>query len=322
MPEIFTLRSIETNGISVRAAVEGSGPLVILVHGFPELWYSWRHQIGPLAAAGFRVVAPDVRGYGGSDKPHAVEAYDMASLMADIVGIIDHFAEDRATLIGHDWGAPICWNTAALHPERVAAVAGLSVPYRKRGRTSTISLWKKLYADKFFYQLYFQEEGVAEAELESDVRASLRKIYYSASGDAPSSQEWLQRPPDTSLLDALTDPDPFPAWMTAEDLDYYVENFSAGGFRGPLNRYRNQDRDFDRLPQMGAVPILQPACFLAGSKDIVRRFVPGHDGYEHPDENCADLRLSRIIEGEGHWIQQEAPDQVNAALLEFLRTLS
>lgn len=317
----FPLQMIETNGIRLRAAVQGDGPLVILVHGWPELWYTWRHQINPIAGAGYRVVAPDMRGYGGSDKPHAVEAYDMASLMADVVGIIDALGEQTAILIGHDWGAPICWNTATLHADRISAVAGLSVPHSKRGPGSVIKLWQKIYQDKFFYQNYFQPEGVAEGELEADVRTSLRKIYYGLSGDAASQDSWLQRPAAETLLGALEDPDPFPAWLSLADLDYFVANFQAGGFRGPLNRYRNQQRDFDMLPEMGLNPVTQPACFIAGDKDMVRSFVPGHDTYKNPAVNCSDLRINKVLDGVGHWVQQEAPDQVNAALLEFLASL-
>ena len=322
MYDQFTLTEFQTNGISLRAAVEGSGPLLILVHGWPELWYSWRHQIKPLAAAGYRVIAPDVRGYGGSAKPYPVEAYDMATLMADVIGLIDAVGEDRAILIGHDWGAPICWNTAALYPDRVAAVAGLSVPYRKRANAPAIDLWRQIYQGKFFYQVYFQEEGVAEHELEANVRTALRKIYYSISGDAPSLDTWLQRPPSSTLLEAWIDPEPFPAWLTSTDLDYYVANFEASGFRGPLNRYRNQTRDFVTLPDMGAKPVHQPSCFIGGSKDVVRYFVPGLDLYADPGSNCTDLRVSTIIEGVGHWVQQEAPEAVNAALLRFLRGLA
>jgi pimeloyl-ACP methyl ester carboxylesterase len=312
---------IETNGIALRAAVEGDGPLVIMVHGFPELWYSWRHQIKPVARAGYRVVALDVRGYGGSDKPHPVEAYDMASLMADLVGVIDAFGERVAILVGHDWGAPICWNTAALHGDRVAAVAGLSVPYRRRGEISGIELWRRIYKDKFFYQLYFQAEGVAESEMGADVRTSLRKIYYSISGDAASLESWLQRPSGATLLEALTDPDVLPAWLTPEDLDYFVSNFEAGGFRGPINRYRNQERDFANLPEMGIRPVAQPSCFIAGSNDLVRHFVPGYDLYADVAANCTDLRSTRIVDGAGHWVQQEAPREVTAALLDFLASL-
>ena len=318
MYDQFTLTELQTNGITVRAAVEGDGPLVMMVHGWPELWYSWRHQIKPIAAAGYRVIVPDVRGYGGSDKPYPVEAYDMATMMADVVGLIDTMGEDQAILIGHDWGAPICWNTATLHPERVAAVAGLSVPHRKRGSVPAIQLWRQIYKDQFFYQLYFQDEGVAERELEADVRVALRKIYYSVSGNAPSLDTWVKRPPTATFLEAFTDPDPFPAWMTSDDLDYFVANFAASGFRGPLNRYRNQERDFANLPDMGVQPVQQPSCFIAGSKDVVRRFVPGMDLYADAGAHCADFRFSCIIEGAGHWVQQEAPGEVNEALLRFL----
>lgn len=321
MHEQFSLRTLRTNGITVRAAVEGQGPLVIMVHGWPELWYSWRHQIKPIAAAGYQVVVPDVRGYGGSDKPYPVEAYDMATMMADVVGLIDAMGAEQAILIGHDWGAPICWNTAALHPQRIAAVAGLSVPYRKRAPVPGIQLWRQLYKDKFFYQIYFQQEGVAEREVEADVRVSLRKIYYSISGNAPSLTSWLQRPPTPTLLEAFVDPEPFPSWLSAADLDYFVENFQRSGFRGPFNRYRNQERDFANLPDMGLKPVEQPSCFIAGSKDVVRSFVPGMDAYADAGALCTDFRGATLIEGAGHWVQQEAPEAVNAALLEFLRGL-
>lgn len=319
MHDQFTLQTIETNDIKLRVAVEGDGPLVIMVHGWPELWYSWRHQIKPLADAGYRVVAPDMRGYGGSDKPHAVEAYDMTHLMADVVGLIDAFGDDKAILVGHDWGAPIVWNTASLHPNRVAAVAGLSVPYRKRGRVSHMAFWRKV---KLFYQLYFQDEGIAEAEFEADVRTALRKVYYAASGDSPSADGWFNGSVSGGLLGAFIDPDPFPPWMTEVDLDYFISNFEAGGFRGPINRYRNQDRDFQMLPDMGAVPVLQPSCFIAGSKDFVRNFIPRRDSYEDVSSNCSDFRHKTIIEGAGHWVQQEAPAEVNAALFAFLATLN
>jgi pimeloyl-ACP methyl ester carboxylesterase len=317
----FKLQTITSNGIRVRAAVEGEGPLVIMVHGWPELWYSWRHQIKVVAEAGYRVVVPDVRGYGGSDCPHDVNAYDMMNLMDDVVGLIDAFGEQQAILIGHDWGAPIVWNTAALHACRVAAVAGLSVPYRPRGELSTIALWRKLYHDKFFYQVYFQKDGVAEAELAADVRASLRKIYYAGSGDVPNADAWINRAPADNLLEGFVDPDPFPDWLSDDDLDYLVANFVQSGFRGAINRYRNQQRDFDRLPTMGVAPIEQPSCFIAGSKDLVRSFVRPLDPYEDVASHCRDFRGKTIIEGAGHWVQQEAPAEVNAALLSFLGSL-
>jgi len=317
----FELRTFRSNGVALRAAVAGDGPPVILVHGFPELWYSWRHQIGPIAEAGWRVIAPDVRGYGGSDKPEPVAAYDMATMIADVIGLIDAAGAEKAVLIGHDWGAPICWNTAALHPERVTAVAGLSVPHRPRGPAPLIALWRKLYAGRFLYQLYFQAEGVAEAELEADVPAALRKIYFSASGDRPAaSQAWLDKGPDARLLEGMIDPSPFPDWLDSGDIAYYADAFRAGGFRGPLNRYRNQERDWEMLPALSKARITPPSCFIAGARDIVRSFVPGSDAYADAGAVCDDFRGTTLIDGEGHWIQQEAPAQVTAALLAFLAT--
>jgi pimeloyl-ACP methyl ester carboxylesterase len=320
MADNFTLDLFDTNGIRLRAALEGEGPLVILVHGWPELWYSWRHQIRAVAEAGFRVVAPDVRGYGGSDKPHPVEAYDMLQLTADVAGLIDTLDEEQAILVGHDWGAPICWNTALLYPDRVRAVAGLSVPYFPRGEISSIELYKRLYAGRFFYQLYFQEEGVAEAEFEADVRKALRQIYYLASGDRTEAvaEVMLAKKPGDDMLGGLPDPDPFPDWLSAADLDYYTAAFTEGGFRGPLNRYRAQHRDWELLADYAGHKIAQPSCLIAGTLDPVRSFAPGLDLYQQAGAHCTDYRGTTLIDGEGHWIQQEAPDSVNRALLAFL----
>jgi len=321
--ESYSLQFFDTNGIRVRAAVEGDGPLVIMVHGFPELWYSWRHQIRAVAAAGYRVVAPDVRGYGGSDKPQAIDSYDMREMTADVVGLIDALGEDSAILVGHDWGAPIVWNTAFLHPDRISAVAGLSVPARPRGETSTLDLWRTLYEGRFFYQLYFLEEGVAEAELEADMHATFRKLFLYGSGDIdPAVRAALSdKPLGSGWLDGMPDPDVLPDWITAADIDYFAANFSAGGFRGPLNRYRAQQRDWELLPELSNLRIAQPSCFIAGSRDGVRNFIPGVDMFETAGEYCADFRGATIVDGVGHWVQQEAPDEVNRALLAFLAQL-
>lgn len=319
VPDVV-LKEVETNGVTLRVAEAGEGPLVIFVHGWPELWYSWRQQIGPVAEAGYRAVAIDVRGYGGSDKPHDVEAYAMRTLAADVAGVVDAYGERSAVLVGHDWGAPICWHTALLHPDRVRAVAGLSVPYFPRRPMSTIDLYEKLYADRFFYQLYFQEEGVAEAELEADVRDALRKVYYSVSGDSGGKGlHGTRKPPSATLLEGLVDPQPFPSWLTEEDLDYYVDAFEKGGFRGPLNRYRCQHSDWEDLTELDGARIGQPSFFIAGSLDPVRSFVPGMDVYADPGAACDDFRGKVIVEGKGHWVQQEAPEEVTRALLGFLR---
>jgi pimeloyl-ACP methyl ester carboxylesterase len=317
MPDLQTL---ETNGIRLRAAVEGDGPLVIMVHGFPELWYSWRHQIRPLARAGYRVVALDLRGYGGSTKPRPVEAYAMTSLMADVIGVIDAFGEQTAILVGHDWGAPICWNTAALHADRVAAVAGLSVPYRKRGATSAIALWRRLYRDKFFYQLYFQEPGVAEAELGADHARTLRMIYYGASGEGAGTFI-AEKPADAKMLDGLVDPDPLPSFITADDVATYAAAYAKSGWHGPINRYRAQGLDAADLGQIDSGDLTQPAAFVGGELDAVRQFMPGLDLFDFAPNHCKDFRGSTIVPGVGHWVQQEAPDATNAALDEFLDAL-
>ncbi len=312
---------IVTNGVRLRCVVEGDGPLAIMVHGWPESWYSWRHQIDPVREAGYRVVVPEVRGYGDSDAPEPVEAYDMENMIGDVLGLIDHFGEQQAVLIGHDWGAPIVWNTTALHPKRVRAVVAMSVPYSPRGKMSSTKLWQMLYPNRFFYQLYFQKPGVAEAEFEADIGTSLRKIYYSGSGDAPKGMFSADKPPDARMLDDIPNPEVLPAWLTEQDLDYYTVQFKKSGFRGPLNRYRNQDRDWENLTGLTNARVTKPACFIAGSRDAVLRFVPGVDLVEYMKRWVDDLRLCRIIDGAGHWIQQERPQEVNAVLLEFLAGL-
>jgi pimeloyl-ACP methyl ester carboxylesterase len=318
---VHHFETIATNGVNLRCVVEGQGPLAILVHGWPESWYSWRHQIDPLVAAGYRVVVPDVRGYGGSDKPEPVDAYDMETLIGDVLGLMQHFGAARALLVGHDWGAPIVWNTTALYPERVSAVVGLSVPYAPRGKISSIALWQQIYAGRFFYQLYFQQPERPERELEADVRSTLRKVFYAASGDAPRGVFHTDKKPDAGLLDDLPDPKTLPGWLTREDLDYYVSQFQASGFRGPLNRYRNQERDWQRLTALTGARITRPACFIAGSRDSVLRFVPNVDLVENMKRWVDDLRICTLIEGAGHWVQQERPAEVNALLMRFLASL-
>jgi pimeloyl-ACP methyl ester carboxylesterase len=321
MPIAPDFQTIRTNGVNLRCVVEGDGPLVIMVHGWPESWYSWRHQIGPVRDSRHRVVVPDVRGYGGSDAPEAVEAYDMQNMVGDVLGLIDHFGEKQAILFGHDWGAPIVWSTAALHPDRVRAVAALSVPYSPRGKISSIALWRQIYAGRFFYQIYFQEPGLAEAEFEADIRTALRKIYFSGSGDAPKGMFRADKSPAARMLDDLPDPPILPAWLTEEDLDYYVSQFKKSGFRGPLNRYRNQQRDWEHLTALNGARITRPACFIAGSRDGVLRFVPNVDLVENMKRWMDDLRVCEIIDGAGHWIQQERPERVTTLLLEFLESL-
>lgn len=317
----YDFHRIPTNGIHLRAVVEGKGPLCILVHGWPESWYSWRHQIDPLVKAGHRVCVPDVRGYGGSDKPDAIEAYDLKSITDDIVGLIDALGEKQAILVGHDWGAPIIWTTAVLHPARVSAACGMSVPFLGRPHRPATELYRQIFKDEFFYQLYFQQPGVAEAELEGDIRTALRKVYFNASGDAPGNTFLPKKAPTGRMLDDLVDPDPLPKWLTEEDIEYYAREFEQSGFRGPLNRYRNFERDWEMLPELGERMVEQPSMFLAGSKDPVLRFIPGMNLFDVTGPLYKDLRVKRLVEGAGHWVQQERPEETNAALIEFLRGL-
>jgi pimeloyl-ACP methyl ester carboxylesterase len=313
---------VQTNGIRLRVALAGRGPLVVLVHGWPESWYSWRHQIPALVEAGYRVAAPDVRGYGGSDKPAAIEAYSLKEMCTDVAGLIESLGERQAILVGHDWGAPIVWHTSLFFPERVRAVAGLSVPHAGRGPAPRIELFRNIYKDRFFYQIYFQQPGVAEAELEADVRTSLRKIYYGSSGERLKTGPRPNKLPDAKYLDGMTDPDPLPDWLTRDDLDYYVGEFERSGFRGPLNRYRTAEIDFAQQAEVANRRVEQPAAFIAGSLDPVLAFLPGVDMIARMREHVTDLRLVRIFDGAGHRIQQERPAEVNAALLEFLGGLT
>lgn len=323
MPEFST---IQLPDVKIRAAIEGSGPLVMMVHGFPESWYSYRHQMAPIAAAGFTACAIDVRGYGGSDKPYPVADYAMEKMIGDVTGVIEALSPDKqAVLIGHDWGAPIVWNTALVRPDRVRAVAGLSVPYMGVPARPFTEFIDEIFTrrGRFFYQAYFQKEGVAEAEAEADVRDFLRKFYYAISGDAPDGTWPLDKTVNDTLLHRLPDPDPFPAWLTPGDLDYYVGEFERSGLRGPINRYRNHDRDFAYLQQFKDRKIEQPSLFVGGERDLVLKMIPGRtaDFEATMRTQLTDLRGFVLLPGCGHWTQQERPREVTAALLKWLREL-
>ena len=308
---------IAANDINIHIAEQGEGPLVLLLHGFPELWYSWRQQLPALADAGYHVVAPDVRGYGRTDAPEPVESYSMRNLAADAVGVLDALSAERAVVVGHDWGAPIAWHCALLHPDRFSAVVALSVPYTRRSRTPPIQAFKRTFADNFFYILYFQEPGVAEAELEADVRESMRLTLYTWSGDAPKGAAFAGKPKGAKLLEGMPEPERLPPWLTEADLDYYVREFERTGFRGGLNRYRNMDRDWEELAHLEDATVQQPALFVAGDRDPVL-------GFTKMDAMTADvpnLRKVAMLPGCGHWTQQERPGEVNQELLEFLPSL-
>lgn len=313
--------TVRNGDIALNVAVAGSGPLILCVHGWPELWYSWRHQLTHFAARGYTVAAMDVRGYGGSSKPHDIAAYTLRNLASDVAAVAEALGGGKAILFGHDWGAPIAWTTSVLYPQTITAVAGLSVPYIPMSDAPFTDLATQIYGDRFFYQTYFQAEGVAEAEMEADVPAALRKVYFALSGGAPLNK-WLDhKPVDAKLLEGMDDPNPYPAWMSDADLKVYADAFTAGGFRGPVNRYRAQRLDPAELTAIAGQPVTQPAFFVAGERDAVRAFIPGMDLYADPGAACADFRGSVIIPGAGHWVQQEAPAETNAALQAFLTAL-
>ena len=310
-------RRIATNGISLNIAEAGQGPLVLLLHGFPESWYSWRHQFAPLAAAGYHVIAPDMRGYGKSDKPAEITAYNQVEVVNDIIGLIPALGYEQAVVIGHDWGAPTAWATALFHPGKVRAVGGLSVPFMPRAPMPPMAMLRAAFKGQFFYQLYFQEPGVAEAEFEKDIRGALRKFLVMAGGET----DLTKLPPKTEhddLLSNLPDPATLPGWLSEADLDFYAGEFARSGMRGPLNYYRNHDLTWE-LTAGAPTQIHQPAMFVAGTADGVVMMAAA--AIEAMPSFVTDLRINRMIPGIGHWTQQEAPEAVNEAILEFLRAV-
>jgi pimeloyl-ACP methyl ester carboxylesterase len=320
-------RFVNTNGIRMHIAEQGKGALVILCHGFPESWYSWRHQIRALADAGYRVVAPDMRGFGRSGRPHAVEAYTQPTLVGDMVGLLHALGEETAVIAGHDWGAPVAWNAALMRPDLFPAVIALSVPYTPRtvvrieGRpVRPTEMFKILAGESFLYLLYFQEPGVAEAELEADVRHWLRGFFFTASGDMPPEKvRFLGMPKSSLFSDAFEFPEKLPDWLTEQDLDYYAGEFERTGFRGGLNWYRNFDRSWEQMAAFTDAGITVPALFIAGDRDgVIAASRPALDALP---QTVPKLRDSILLEGCGHWTQQERPEEVSRAMLDFLEKL-
>ena len=299
-------------------AEQGGGPLVLLCHGFPESWYSWRHQIPALAAAGYRAAAPDMRGYGGTDRPEAIDQYTQLHHVGDMIGVLDALSVDTAVIVGHDWGAPVAWNAALLRPDRFRAVVALSVPYAPRGGAVPTRGLANAAGDRFMYMLYFQTPGVAEAELERDVRRSLRAILYTGSGDCPPDHAWHPIMPNLGktarVLDALVDPPSLPRWLAQADLDFYVAEFERTGFRGGLNWYRNLDRTWELMAAWHGAKVTVPALFVAGDRDLVLEMRPA----DRQHDVVPNLRRSTILPGCGHWTQQERPTDVNTEIVRFL----
>ncbi|MEM9620855.1 MAG: alpha/beta hydrolase [Pseudomonadota bacterium] len=312
-------RRVATNGITLNIAEQGdpTAPLVLMCHGFPESWYSWRHQFAPLAETGYYAVAADMRGYGESDKPHAVKAYNQVEVCNDIIGLIPALGHQQAIVLGHDWGAPTAWGCALRFPELVSAVGVLSVPFSPRPEAPPLDTLKMLFKDQFFYQLYFQTEGVAEAEFEQDVRTALRKFYHMGSAQMDLTTLGAKAA-DADLLSDLPNPEQLGDWISPADLDFYVGEFTHSGFRGPLNYYRNLNLTWE-LTADAPKEILQPALFVAGDKDGVVTMAA--QALQEMPKYVKDLRTNTLLPGVGHWTQQEAPEQVNDHLLTFLAGL-
>ncbi|GAA1410259.1 alpha/beta hydrolase [Kitasatospora putterlickiae] len=318
-------RHVQVNGVRLHVAEQGRGPLVLLLHGFPESWYAWRHQFAPLAEAGYRVVAVDQRGCARSEQPESVDAYTLLHLVGDVTGLIRELGEERAVLVGHDWGAPVAWTTATLRPDLVRGVAGLSVPPLPTLGPPPLAEARERFGEGF-YQLYFQRPGVADAELARDPHATFRRMLFSGSGDFARDggpRAWVVGEGGT-LLDGTVDPERLPDWLSEADIEALVADYAEHGeraFTGGLNWYRNIDRNNELLAGLAGRPVEVPALYVTGDQDLGAALVP---------EEVTRLLLANLtprlyrrvtLPGVGHWTQQESPAEVTAALLDFLRHL-
>ncbi|MFD6879059.1 MULTISPECIES: alpha/beta fold hydrolase [unclassified Streptomyces] len=318
-----THRLVPSPAGRIHVVEQGAGPLVLLVHGFPESWYSWRHQMPVLAAAGYRVAAIDVRGYGRSSKPGDREAYRMLELVEDNVAVVHALGERSAVIIGHDWGSAIAANSALTRPDVFRAVGMLSVPYAPRGGPRPSEVFASMGGDEEFYISYFQEPGRAEAEIEPDVRGWLAGFYAAMSAgtrpapDAPSPH-FVSRGQGGRLRDRFPS-DRLPAWLGEDDLDVYSGEFERTGMSGGLNRYRNMDRDWKDLADFDGAPITQPSLFIGGDLDASTTWLT--DAIRAFPTTLPGLLSSRILDDCGHWIQQEHPTEVNRLLTDWLASL-
>ena len=318
MPFEFRFRTAPVNGIEMNVAEYGTGPLVLLCHGWPELWYSWRHQLVALAAAGFRAVAPDMRGFGRTSAPADVAAYTIFHTVGDMVALVAALGETRAAIVGHDWGAPVAWHAAQFRPDIFTAVVGMSVPHRRRGRTAPLETLRKAGKADYYY-LYFQEQA-AEDEFARDARFTLRRILTIGSGDTPRDHKmsmYVDRA--RGFLGSSREDYPLPAWLSEADLDVFAAEYQRSGFRGGLNWYRNIDRNWELLAPWHGARVMQPALFIAGTNDAVITGSMGKRALDDLESVVPNLKRKILLEGAGHWIQQERPDEVNAALIAFLR---
>ncbi len=317
----YNTSSLVVNNKKFKAVITGNGPLVLLVHGWPETWVSWKEQINFISKLGYKVCAFNTRGYGESFSPNEIKDYSLKYFMEDIIDIISYFNTDKAILIGHDWGAPICWTTAAYYKEKVSAIIGLSVPYTRRGKISSTKLWKNLYKNIFFYQNYFQKTSIPEKELEKDILSSLQKIYYWCSAEGYYDKIKTSKDINSGLLDNIPLPKDRLKWLRNDNLEAMVKDFEKSGFKGSLNRYRAQEIDWIELQELDKLTITPPSLFIGGEYDPVRKFIKDYDSYKHAGKFCENFKGSYIIKQAGHWVQQEKPKEVNQIIKKFLVNL-
>lgn len=319
-PIVAENRKVKVNGIDMHVQVQGSGPAVLLCHGFPELHRSWRHQIKALSAQGFRVIAPDLRGYGQTDSLKQLTAYSVVEIVKDLTDLLDVLGEKSCSIVGHDFGAVLAWNACLLQPERFRAVAALSVPYSQRGPEAPIATLKKLTGDRFFYIDYFQQLGVADAELDLDIARSLRAQYFSFSAEGERRRRALAPAfRNAKFLDTLVNPGSVPSWMGEAEFAQYVTDYKLNGFAGPLNWYRNLDKNWELLAKFENAKVMQPAIFVTGEQDPVR--AQTRRNFERLPETVPNLKQSVILNNCGHWTQQEKPEEVSRLLITFLKSL-
>jgi pimeloyl-ACP methyl ester carboxylesterase len=314
-------RRVKTNGIELHLVEAGpdDGPVVVLAHGFPELAYSWRHQIPALAEAGYHVLAPDQRGYGRSDRPEAIADYDIHHLTDDLLGILDDIDADKAVFVGHDWGSMVVGQMALLHPERMHGVVAMSVPLLPRGPVAPVAMMRQVFADTFFYIVYFQDPGVADADLGADPAETMTRMLAGLTipEDGGEQLAGLAAPDGTGFVDRLPKVTTLPAWLSQEELDVYIEEFTRTGFTGGINWYRNFDRNWETTPQIADAHVTVPSIFITGAADPVNMMSPAGIMEGH----ALDHRGNTFVPGAGHWVQQEAATEVNGVLLDFLSSL-
>ena len=311
-------REVSVNGIHMHIAEQGTGPLVLLCHGWPELWYSWRHQLPALAQAGFHVVAPDMRGFGATDAPADAGEYTILHTVGDIVGLVSALGDRQAYVIGHDWGAPVVWHAAMMRPDVFPAVVGMSVPHRPRAPAAPLQMLRQSGLHNFYW-IYFQTPGVAEAEFERDVPVTMRKLLYGISGNVKVDRENpLVVPEGKGFLDRMEVPQQLPDWLREKDVERMAGEYQRTGFRGGLNLYRNIDRNWELTAPWQDAKITQPALFIAGARDPVIAGKRGEAAIAQMTQMVPGVEKV-MLDGAGHWIQQERPQEVNDAVLKFLQ---